>query len=125
MKRSGIKDTKSHFHDLKKGLGQVEYLCEDRIPKSNPRYDGIKHHSLGRKTLVNVCFQGERFPVRIRIHKRCKNLILDLEECKDDGTGRLKKVKNKEGIEERGHHLDALQYEMCHKESLGYLALLK
>ena len=125
MKRSGIKDTKSHFHDLKKGLGQAEYLCEDRIPKSNPRYDGVKHHSLGRKTLVNVCFQGERFPVRVRISKKCKSLILDLEECKDDGTGRLLKKKNKDGIEERGHHLDALQYEICHPESLGYLAILK
>ncbi len=125
MKRSGIKDTKNHFEDLKKGLGNIQWYCEERIPKSNPRYDGIKHESLGRKNFLNVCFGGKRVPVRIRIAKKCKNLILDLEECQDDGTGRLLKKKNKDGIEERGHHLDALQYELCHPESLGFLAKIR
>lgn len=125
MKRSGIKDTKNHFEDLKKGLGVIEWHCLYRIPKSNPRYDGIKHQTLGRKNFLNVCFDGVRVPVRIRIAKHCKNLILDLEECLDDGTGRLLKKKNKEGVEERGHHLDALQYEICHPESLGYLSKIR
>ncbi|OED34280.1 hypothetical protein AB832_07945 [Flavobacteriaceae bacterium (ex Bugula neritina AB1)] len=122
LKRSGIKDTKSHFEDLKKGLGGISFMCIDRIPTANPRYDGIKHQSLGRKALVNVCIKGDRVPVRFRVHKRCRNFILDLEECKDDGTGRLLKKKNKDGVEERGHHLDGFQYELCHPESLGYLA---
>jgi len=125
MKRLGTKDTKTHFLGLKKGLGDYKNLCIDRIPKSNPRYDGIKHHSLGRKDFLNVCFEGIRVPVRIRVAKHCKNLILDLEECKDDGTGRLLKKKNKEGVEERGHHLDALQYEICHPESIGFLSKIR
>lgn len=123
--RLGIKDTNSLFEDLERGLGEVSFLCEKRIPRSNPRYDAIKHNSLGRKAFLNVCFNAKRIPVKITISKKCKNLILDLEECKDDGTGRLLKKKNSKGIEERGHHLDALQYEICHDDSLGYLALIK
>jgi len=125
VRRLGAKDTTSLFGDLEKGLGQYRYLCEKRIPKANPRYDAIKHGSLGRKAFLSVAFSGGILPVRVLISKRCKNLLLDLEECKDDGTGRLLKKKNKNGIEERGHHLDALQYEICHEESLGYLARTK
>lgn len=127
MRRLGVKDTKNHFEDLKEGLAYASLSCIDRIPSSNPRYNAIKHGSLGRKAFLNACFKADsrRVPVRIMISKSCEKLILDLEECQDDGTGRLLKKKNKDGIEERGHHLDALQYEICHQDSLGYLAIIK
>lgn len=125
VRRLGAKDTVSLFSDLENGLGDYRYLCVKRIPKANPRYAAIKYGSLGRKAFLNVAFKGDILPIRVMISKRCKNLLLDLEECKDDGTGRMAKPKSKNGVELRGHHLDALQYEICHEESLGYLARTK
>lgn len=125
LKRSGIKATKSHFEDLKRGLGDYRFLCQDRIPTSNPRYKAIAHDSLGRKAFLSAVLKGERLPIRVLIDSKCVNFILDLEECEDDGTGRIKKKKNKHGIEERAHHLDAFQYFICHPKSLGKFAKLK
>lgn len=120
-KRLGVKDTKTHFHDLKKPL-TVKPI--ERIPTSNPKYKAIAANSLGRQAFLNVLF-GSKKPVRIRVNPRCENLIKDLKFCTQDTNGRLEKKKNKEGIEERGHHLDALQYFICHPDTLGYLAKMK
>ena len=124
-KRLGVKDTKTHFYDLKKGLAQSALNCVERIPKQNPRFKNIAPGSLGRKAFLNLLFSGG-LPVRILINsKKCINFIKDLKFCLQDGSGRLLKKKNKEGFEERGHHLDAFQYFICYPETLGYLAKIK
>lgn len=124
-KSLGVKDTKSHFEDMKKGLSNSRYNCVDRIPTSNPRFKSIAPNSLGRKAFCNLLFGGT-IPVRIRINsKKCVNFVKDLKYCLQDGNGKLLKKKNKEGVEERGHHLDAFQYFVCHPETLGYLAKIK
>jgi len=124
-KNLGIKDTKTHFHDLKKGFGKFKTLAQERIPTTNPRFKQIAPNSLGRKAFLNVLLKGIR-PVRIIINsEKCVNFIKDLKFCEQDGNGKLLKKKNKEGYEERGHHLDAFQYFICHPKSLGYLAKMK
>lgn len=124
-KRLGVKDTKTHFYDLKKGLEQSAINCVERIPKQNPRFKNIAPGSLVRKAFLNLLFSGG-LPVRVLINsKKCINFIKDLKFCLQDGTGRLLKKKNKEGYEERGHHLDAFQYFICYPETLGYLAKIK
>lgn len=123
--RLGIKDTKSQFFDLKKGLKEYSYLCVDRVPTQNPKYKNIAPGSVGRKAFLNLLLSGV-LPVRILINsKKCINFIKDLKYCLQDANGKLLKKKNKEGIEERGHHLDAFQYFICHPEALGYLAKIK
>jgi len=121
LKNTGIKDTKTHFDDVVKGLGDSAWNVVKRIPTSNPRYKNIAPNSLGRKAFLNLLLSGE-LPCRILIHPKCKNLISDLKYCLQDGNGGLLKKKNKDGVEERGHHLDAFQYFICHPETLGYLA---
>lgn len=121
LKNLGVKDTKTHFADLEKGLGDCIYAVQRRIPSQNPRYKNIAPNSLGRKAFLNLLFSGE-LPVRIQINEKCKNLIADLKYCLQDGDGRLLKKKNSDGVEERGHHLDSFQYYVCHPDTLGYLA---
>lgn len=121
LKNLGVKDTKTHFADLEKGLGNCAFNIERRTPSQNPRYKNIAPNSLGRKAFLNLLFSNE-LPCRIQINSRCKNLISDLKYCLQDGDGKLLKKKNKDGVEERGHHLDAFQYFICHPDTLGYLA---
>lgn len=125
-KSLGVKDTKSHFEDLKKGLGHSKYNCIERIPSQNPRFKSIAPNSLGRKAFCNLLFKGTTIPVRLRINsKKCTNFVKDIKQCLQDGDGKMQKKKNKDGVEERGHHLDAFQYFVCHPETLGYLAKIR
>lgn len=119
----GVKDTPSLFADVMKGFGNWVNLIRKRIPTHNPRYDKIAHGALGRRSFTNAVFSG-KLPVKILIDRSCVELIKDLRLCKLDPNGRLAKPKNKEGAEERGHHLQALEYYICHPESIGYLAQL-
>lgn len=124
-KSLGIKDTKTQFYDLKQGLNEFKYLAYERIPTHNPKYKNIAPGSLGRKAFLNLLFAGS-LPVRVLINsKKCINFIKDLKFCLQDQNGKLLKKKNKEGIEERGHHLDAFMYFICHPQALGYLAKIK
>ncbi len=120
--RSGIKDTKNLFQDLKRGLGEFKFKCTDRIPTSNPRYKRIAPKSLGRRAFVNLLFSG-KLPVRIQIDNDCHELINDLKYCTTDTNGAKEKKKTK-GIELRGHMLDAFEYFVCHPKTLGHLAII-
>lgn len=119
-----VKGVKSLFDDF---LNHVpsEIGYELRIPRSNPYYKAaLGDGTLGRRSFTNAIFAGSK-GVRVRINPRCKNFISDLTMCKEDANGRMAKPKNKDGIEERGHHLDAFQYFICHPKSVGYLAKIK
>jgi len=78
---------------------------------------------MGRKTFLNAVLSGA-LPVDFQIDPTCTELIADLRQCTQDANGKLAKPKNKEGHEERGHALQALEYFICHDKSIGKLALL-
>lgn len=118
----GVSDTKSLFADVDKGFGRMAGAIQKRIPTHNPRYDKIATGALGRRTFLNMLFSGN-LPVKITIDPNCIELITDLRQCTMDANGRLAKPKNKEGYEDRGHALQALEYMICHPDSLGYLAI--
>jgi hypothetical protein len=107
---------------VEKGFGNWIVNVQKRIPTHNPRYDKIAQGALGRRTFLNMLFSG-KLPVKIIIDKDCLELIADLRQCAMDANGRLAKPKNKEGYEDRGHALQALEYFICHPESLGSLAI--
>jgi len=110
--RTGLKETKTLFEDLIKGL---PFMPEKRIPSANPRYKNIAKKSLGRVSFLNILFSG-KFPVRIRISDKCENFIKDLKYAVQNANGQMdKKVRD-------GHHLDAFTYFVCHPDTLGYLA---
>lgn len=116
--------TKTLFSDLLDGLSQqAQNLVIKRIPNKNPSYRSIGKGMLGRRVFLNQLLNGEK-PVRILIHPSCNELIEDLKECKQDANGKLAKPKNRQGIEERGHLLQAFEYFICHPDSVGYLAKL-
>lgn len=123
MKRSGIKDTKSHFKDLERGMNESSVFPVYRVPTSNPRYKRIAPNSLGRRAFLNMLFSG-KLPVRILIDDECKELIADLNYCTTDTNGAKEKKKTK-GVELRGHMLDAFEYFICHPKTLGHLAILE
>jgi len=113
--RTGLKDTKTLFEDLLKGL---PFRPNMRIPSQNPRYKRIAKGSLGRLSFINLLFSG-KIPVKIKISPKCANFISDLKYCVQNANGQMdKKVRD-------GHHLDAFQYFVCHPESLGYLAEIR
>ena len=121
--RTGIHDTKTYFHDVLKGFDIYANAVEKRVPNSNPRYDKIAKGAMGRKTFLNAVLSGA-LPVDFQIDPSCTELISDLRQCTQDANGKLAKPKNKEGHEERGHALQALEYFICHDKSIGKLALL-
>jgi hypothetical protein len=53
---------------------------------------------------------GGRYGIDIEIDPSCRELIADLEFTKEDANGAKQKTKNKDGVEERGHTGDALDY---------------
>lgn len=117
-----VKGRHSYFADLKMPIEASGIPFEMRVPASNPSYAAhMGRKVMGRKQFVNLLFNGSR-RVRITIHPNCVQFLKDLEGCQEDADGRLHKKKNKDGIEERGHHLDAFQYMVCHDKCLGYLA---
>lgn len=65
-----------------------------------------------RRRFVNKIFKGS-LPIDVQISKKCKELIADLEFCKEgpDG-GKLKSLVEKDGrkFQDRGHCLDSAEY---------------
>jgi phage terminase large subunit len=118
----GVKDTKTLFQDVLNGFGIYANAIEQRIPRSNPRYDKIAQGALGRRTFLNALFK-EVLPAKIRIAPQCVELIKDFRECRQDANGKLAKPKTN-GIEERGHALQAFEYLVCHPDAVGYLAVV-
>lgn len=113
--RTGLRDVRSLFGDLKKGLG---FKPQERIPRSNPKYAAIEKGSLGRALFLNMLFSG-KLPIRIRVDQKCKNLLDDLKYCVQGTDGKMDKKKRD------GHHLDALTYYLCHEKTFAYLAKKK
>lgn len=114
-----VKGAKSYFDDLTNNL-QPAY--ELRVPASNPKYKAaLGPGTMGRKAFLNKLLSGG-FGVKVEISPKCVRLLADLEFVQEDANGAMKKKKNKDGVEEYGHHLDALQYLICHPKFLGYLA---
>lgn len=117
--------TATLFSDLMSGLSSLaRHNCIKRVPKANPSYRSIGKGMVGRRVFLNELLQGTK-PVRLRIDPKCFEVITDLEECSQDANGKLAKPKNKFGVEERGHMLQALEYYICHPKSIGYLAKIK
>jgi len=115
--------TKTLFSDLLSGLSdKAGAMVEKRIPKSNPRYRSIGKGMMGRRVFLNKMLLGIEIPVRVLIDPKCNELIDDLENCTQDANGKLAKPKNKQGIEERGHMIQAFEYLICYPDALGYLA---
>ena len=117
--------TKTLFSDLIAGLSiEARANVIKRIPNRNPQYRSIGPGMLGRRVFLNEILAGN-YPLRLLISPKCKELILDLQECTQDANGKLAKPKNKEGHEPRGHMLQAFEYFLCHPKSVGYLAKIK
>lgn len=117
-----VKGKHSFFEDLKMSVDAFGIPYEMRVPSSNPAYKThIGKGTMGRRQFTNKLFHGSK-AVKITVNPKCKEFIKDLENCLEDAEGKLLKKKNKDGVEERGHHLDAFQYMVCHDKCLGYLA---
>jgi len=117
-----VKGKHSFFEDLKMSVDAFGIPYEMRVPSSNPAYKThIGKGTMGRRQFTNKLFHGSK-AVKITVNPKCKEFIKDLENCLEDAEGKLLKKKNKDGVEERGHHLDAFQYQVCHDKCLGYLA---
>jgi len=117
--------TKTLFSDLLSGLKETpRQLIVQRIPNSNPRYRSIGKGMLGRRVFLNKVLSGG-LPVRVVVSPKCKELISDFEDCTATPNGTLAKPKTKEGFEKNGHMLQAFEYFICHKDSIGYMAAIK
>jgi hypothetical protein len=114
-------EAKTLFHELEKYI-EPTIPYKKRVPSHNPFYRGVLGKgSMGRRDFMNAMLKGA-MGVDIIISPDCKEFIADMTYCKEDANGKLLKKKNKEGVEERGHHVDAFQYFICHKDAFGYLS---
>lgn len=105
----------SFFDDFTKNL-TVKYTL--RVPKKNPAYAAISPGSMGRKAFINALFAGKK-GISVVIDPKCREFIKDLSFCKEDPNGKMLKEKDRDGVEQRGHHLDAFAYFACHPQGLG------
>jgi len=118
--------TKTLFSDLEDGLSySARKAAEKRIPNKNPIYARIGKGMMGRRKFTNQILSGAEKPVRVLIDPKCNELIEDFQFCTQDANGKLAKPKNKDGIELRGHMLQAFEYFICHPKSLGHMAKIK
>ncbi len=114
--------TKTLFSDLESGLSpQTRNMTVKRIPNKNPSYRSIGAGMMGRRIFLNEVMNGNK-AVRVRVNPKCSELIDDFLQCTQDANGKLAKPKNKNGVEERGHMIQAWEYFICHPQTLGYLA---
>ena len=118
----GIRDTKSLFEDFERGLGIMAGFANRRIPKSNPRYKAIAKGSLGRQAFCTRLFNGDTVPIRMIVSRKCTNFIKDLQEVEATPEGKIKKIKDKNGVELLGHMSDCFAYFVCHPDALGEYA---
>ena len=105
------RNTVSTFNDykiLEKVLRIYLNNKSKRINRSNPNV-------VNSRDLLDNCF-AEKYKIRIIISHKCKELIADLEYCKEDENGNMLKDKIKDKstgqtYEPRGHCLDCLRYQ--------------
>lgn len=121
--RVGLRNTKTLFEGVAKGLDYYNDFCEKRVPSSNPKYRAIAKGAMGRREFLNKLLSGQ-LPCKVSIDPSCEKLIGDLRGCLADANGKLNKAKNSKGVEELGHMIDAFQYLICHPKFLGWLAKL-
>jgi hypothetical protein len=76
---------------------------------------------MGRRSFTNALFEGKK-PVKIIVDKSCEEFINDCAFCKEK-DGKMAKIKTN-GVELRGHHLDAFQYFTCQDKVFAPLARL-
>ena len=117
----GIMNVRSLFDDVKLGLGNLKGYMKERIPSANPRYKAISKGALGRHAFMIRLLSGN-VPVRVLVSDKCKNTILDFQECKVDSDGSMKKEKDSDGVEQRGHLADCFMYTTCHPDLYGKYA---
>ncbi len=119
----GIKNTTSLFADLMAGLGDLRRSCKRRVPAANPRYGNeMSKNFLARRLLMEKAFAGimpNKRKVKITIDRKCNHVIKDFTQCTQDANGKLFKKKNKDGVEEIGHCMDAITYFTHHIKVLG------
>lgn len=88
-----------------------QYAPNTRVPIKNPP---VKR----RIEFIDSIFQSELYGIKIEISPKCKNLIEDLENIKENADGtklkvRIKNKQTKQSYEQYGHATDALEYLIC------------
>jgi len=103
------RDTRANENDydiLERVLNKYISQGSCRVPFSNPM---VKR----RREFINDIFVN-KYPIRVNINPRCKNLIKDLERLQEDPEGKkFKKKVSQAGMpsyEELGHLADCLDY---------------
>lgn len=99
-----MQEFKNYYKVIEKELKQFLTNSSDRV---------IVNQSLvKRRVFLNKLFKGD-YNIVLLIHKQCRELIADIEFCKEgpDG-GKLKEIEKKNGIsyQPRGHALDSGEY---------------
>lgn len=107
------RDTRSQYNDyeiVELKLRKLLINTSNRVPFSNPSITK-------RRDFINRIFDN-KYPIEIQIDPKCKYLIADLEEVKEDidGTKLKKKVLDKitgQSYEKHGHLSDCFDYQIC------------
>lgn len=100
-----IKEYKDYYKVIEAELRRFLNNSSDRVI--------INQGLTKRRVFINKAFKGD-YPFEIEIHKQCKELIGDLEFCKEgpDG-GKMKETGLINGVkcQIRGHALDSMEYK--------------
>lgn len=99
------------------------YNPNTRVPSKNPP---VKR----RIEFIDSIFQSELYGIKIEISPKCKNLIEDLENIKENADGaklkvRIKNKQTKQSYEQYGHATDALEYLICEYFATDFATFLQ
>lgn len=111
-----LKDAKSYFSIVRKELNMVMTNTSLRLLKQNPRHNGYGVGTIGRREFMNGMLRG-RYGVEVSINPRCKLLISDFQNIKEDPNGAKHKTKELiEGVscEKYGHMSDSADAFLCY-----------
>lgn len=109
-KKRDTRGMENDYDIIKRELKQQMDNSSMRVPYSNPSVNKTR-------IFLNKLFYSS-YPIDIVINPRCKYLISDIENVKEDADGGMLKTKfhdktTGQTYEKYGHHLDGMRYFLC------------
>lgn len=109
-KKRDTRGMENDYDIIKRELKQQMDNSSMRVPYSNPSVNKTR-------IFLNKLFYPS-YPIDIVINPRCKYLISDIENVKEDADGGMLKTKfhdktTGQTYEKYGHHLDGMRYFLC------------
>lgn len=110
-----IEQLRNYYIVIKNQLDHLLSNDSKRLLNRNIHHRSVGEGTLGRRDFMNSFLSG-KYPIDFKVNSRCKKVIQDFENCKEDANGaKLKKKEKINGVmaERYGHTSDAIDSMVC------------